>query len=944
MDDDANQSGTSAGRGTTQGPSSLDFARDSALADMVGHIDDLYAVAPVGLALFDRQFRFVHLNQHLADLHARPIAEHIGRSVFDFTPVRQHAILHEIQATVLAGGQVDNRQVVALNDEGEEIGAYLVSYRPMADRHGVVRLMACSVLDISERRRLESEARRSRERTELALSAGPVVALWLWDIQADRVSGDERFARAFGLEPEDAERGVAVETCLQRIHPEDVHRLRAIIAELRTCNDVNAGVEVRLVDASGGARWVSVNGRIEFDAAGTAVRLPGLLIDIDARVRTEERLRESEERHRLASALSDSGFWDVDPIADTLTWPASTRAMFGIFDDRPISMDDFYRGLHPADRDRTVEQYRAACDPAQRALYDVEYRTIGAEDGIVRWVSAKGRGIFDASGRCIRVLGVAQDITARKTAEASLAEARQRAERALQAGGMGDFEIGLADLSVMASPQTRALFGIEGAEGSTMDAYFSRVHPQDVDRVRDELQEAVAQGQTTLTHDYRVVAPEGSERWLAAHAEIVRDETGRAVRVRGVVQDITQRKRAERDLRHLNAELEARVAAAVEEKSRALHILNETRKLEAVGQLTGGIAHDFNNLLAAITSSVELARKRVEDPRAIRFLDAALAGAHRGANLTARLLAYARRQDLNLRPVAVGAVCEGIVEMFSRTLGPDISLALAVPDDLPLVRTDSNQLELALLNLAVNARDAMEGRGRLTITAERRRLVHDENGMAAGHYVALTVADTGAGMDAETLRRAAEPFFTTKGVGKGTGLGLSMVQGIAQQSGGGLAIESEPGAGTRVTILLPLADPDAAPPSRTRQPDPLPASIAPLTLLLVDDDALVGMGTAAMAEDLGHRVELVQSGAEALAVFAARDDIDAVVTDQGMPVMTGIELAARLHAIRPDLPILLATGYAEVPGGVRTGLPRLSKPFTQADLAAALARLVDRKA
>jgi CheY-like chemotaxis protein len=362
--------------------------------------------------------------------------------------------------------------------------------------------------------------------------------------------------------------------------------------------------------------------------------------------------------------------------------------------------------------------------------------------------------------------------------------------------------------------------------------------------------------------------------------------------------------------------------------------------MDAIGQLTGGVAHDFNNLLMAVLGSLELLRKRVpDDPRLTRLIDNAVQGAERGAALTQRMLAFARKQELKLEPVDVSRLVHSMAGLLQPSLGPGFSLELDVPAGLPAARSDANQLETALLNLAVNARDAMGTGGVITIAADTRTVTETTpTGLPSGDYVRLSVSDAGEGMDEETMARAAEPFFTTKGVGKGTGLGLAMVHGLAAQSGGRLVLNSRKGHGTTAELWLPVAElvasevepegPDVEVRTRTR----------PLVVLAVDDDALVLVNTAYMLEDLGHEVVQAGSGEEALHVVRNNPAVDLVITDQAMPKMTGVQLAAAIKAVRPELPVLLATGYAEMEPGADPDLLRLSKPFLQKDLAQAIAK------
>lgn len=373
--------------------------------------------------------------------------------------------------------------------------------------------------------------------------------------------------------------------------------------------------------------------------------------------------------------------------------------------------------------------------------------------------------------------------------------------------------------------------------------------------------------------------------------------------------------------------------------------LREAQKIEALGQLTGGVAHDFNNLLMVVLGNLGLLRKRLPpDPRLLRLLDGAQQGAERGAALTSRMLAFARRQELRPAPVDLAALVEGIVPLVERSVGPTVQVATRIPEGLPPALVDANQLELALLNLAVNARDAMPQGGRIEITAGLAEAPSRAAppGLAPGRYLRLAIADSGQGMDAATLARATEPFFTTKGVGRGSGLGLSMVQGLAQQSGGGLSLDSRPGEGTVAALWLPRAElgarPEAVPPPRAA-----PGSTPPRRVLVVDDDPLVAAGTAMMLEDLGHQVATAASAREALALFDREGLPDIVVTDHAMPGMTGLEFAERLRRTHPGLPVVLATGYAEATANAAPWLPRLAKPYRPDELEDVLRRLTPAK-
>ena len=411
------------------------------------------------------------------------------------------------------------------------------------------------------------------------------------------------------------------------------------------------------------------------------------------------------------------------------------------------------------------------------------------------------------------------------------------------------------------------------------------------------------------------VRKDGSRFWAEATIVAIRNESGAIAGFAKIVRDVSERRRAQEAL------------------DRAREALMMSQKMETIGQLTGGVAHDFNNLLAAVLGSLELLKKRLPtgDPKIQRLVENAMQGAARGASLTQRMLAFARKQHLKPAVVDVGELVHGMASLLKFEAG--IAVETRFPMHLPKVKVDANQLELAILNLAVNARDAMPDGGLITIAAHEGQ---GEGGPSSSGYVVLSVSDTGCGMSDEILKHAQEPFFTTKGVGKGTGLGLSMVHGLAEQSGGRLVLKSRPGEGTTADIWLPIAEATVEPDPRTAAPAPVARASRQLSVLVVDDDLLVLENTAAMLEDLGHIVVEARSGDEALALLRRTRTVDLVVTDYAMPGMTGLQLAGAIAAERPETVILLSTGYADLPSDARSSLPRLAKPFDQAALAKAI--------
>ena len=385
----------------------------------------------------------------------------------------------------------------------------------------------------------------------------------------------------------------------------------------------------------------------------------------------------------------------------------------------------------------------------------------------------------------------------------------------------------------------------------------------------------------------------------------------------------------------------AKVTRDITERRAAETRLRQAQKMEAVGQFTGGAAHDFNNLLMAILGSLEILRKRLPDnPKVLALLDNAVQGAKRGTSLTQRMLAFARRQELKQETVELGRLIDGMGELLERSVGPTVSLESHFPREPVYVRTDANQLETALLNLAINARDAMPQGGSLTISVSTEHIDHNHfTNVAPGDYACLSIQDSGHGMDDATLAKATEPFFTTKGIGKGTGLGLSMVDGLAGQSGGKLTLHSEPGQGTTVRIWLPAVafEAQAVEALGTGGAAQTAAARRSLSVLVVDDDSLVLANVAAMLEDIGHVTITASSGARALEVLAHTPDIELVISDHAMPGMTGLQLQGAIRKSHPHLPFILTSGYAEISEIVDPQIGRLAKPYTQRELADAVA-------
>lgn len=504
---------------------------------------------------------------------------------------------------------------------------------------------------------------------------------------------------------------------------------------------------------------------------------------------------------------------------------------------------------------------------------------------------------------------------------------------ACEAGRTGSWYVRLDTQECVLSPMAAILFGLP-AEATSLSAaeWRERVDAADLEQLEKAVLTAI-QSHAPFDIEFAARRSDGTEYWLYVRGEILRSDAGIPVRVHGAVVDLTEQQRAKRELKQLNETLEQRVAERTHDLMQAQEALRQSQKLEAMGQLTGGIAHDFNNLLTPIIANVDLVQHSDNiGEREKRLLGGALKSAELAQTLVQRLLAFARRQPLQSECVDISAVLPEMADLVARTCGPHIRLDLDVADALAPARADPNQLQVAILNLCVNARDAMAAGGTLTLSAANETVgTGHRSGIQPGAYVRLAVEDTGLGMDEATLTQAIEPFFSTKEIGAGTGLGLSMVHGLTSQMGGALMLSSEPGGGTVAELWLPVWDgPAAVGRAETGGAEPSPAEGL---VLLVDDHPLVRESTAEMLASLGYKVVQSSSGEEAVELLDQGLAPELIVTDHLMPGISGVELAEAARRRWPSVPVLVISGYSD-PGRLPPNLPCLMKPFRRAELEA----------
>ncbi|BBK30880.1 hypothetical protein EDC65_1681 [Stella humosa] len=618
----------------------------------------------------------------------------------------------------------------------------------------------------------------------------------------------------------------------------------------------------------------------------------------------------------LIEAVVDYAIYSLDLGGRVASWNAGARRFKG-YEEAEILGHHFSRFYVEEDRQAGLPA-RALETAAREGRFENEGWRV-RKDGTRFWAHVVIDPIRAEDGALTGFAKITRDMTERWAVREQLRRSEEQFQ--LLVRGVSDYAIYMLDL---AGHVTSWNLGAERINGYMPDEiigqHFGRFYTaqdQAAGEPRLALETALRQGR--YEREGWRVRKDGTRFMANVVIEPIRTEDGLLLGFAKVTRDITTRVEAQRTL------------------AEAQEALFQAQKMEALGRLTGGVAHDFNNLLMVVLGSLDLLKRRLDgDARTGTLIENAIEAARRGAVLTQRMLAFSRRQELALEPVDLPTLMRDMAELVRRSIGPAVTVDFHVPPQLPAILADTNQLELAILNLAVNARDAMPEGGTIAIAAREEAVSRAMHGLEPGRYICISVADHGQGMDETTLRRATEPFFTTKGIGKGTGLGLPMVHGVAEQLGGTLHLSSRAGVGTVAEIWLPVAHGVKVPVVAAAAPVRPQAVARALHVLVVDDDRLVLANIVAMLEDLGHRTTSAASGAEAIAHLRAGTPFDLVLTDQAMPQMTGQQLAQAIAAARPDLPIVLASGFAELPADA-IHLPRLAKPFTQAQLAAALA-------
>ncbi len=632
-------------------------------------------------------------------------------------------------------------------------------------------------------------------------------------------------------------------------------------------------------------------------------------------------LSDASKYQLLVDSITDYAIYMLDPDGHVVSWNSGARRFKG-YEAAEIIGSHFSRFYTPEDRAAGVPA-RALATAAEDGKFETEGWRV-RKDGTRLWTHVVIDPVRDIEGNLLGFAKITRDLTERKKAQDDLLKSMEQFRLLVQ--GVTDYAIYMLDPRGHVSSWNSGAERIKGYSAAEIIGQHFSVFYVPEEQLKELPQKglAIASAQGRFEKEGIRVRKDGTRFWAHVVIDAIRDERGELLGFAKITRDITERIETQRSL------------------EQAREALFQAQKMEAVGQLTGGIAHDFNNLLTAVMGSLELLRKRVPaEPKITALMDNAVLGIQRGAALTQRMLAFARRQDLHTSSVSVADIVQEMGGLLEKSLGLRMKMEIRFPVALPPVEADANQLETAVLNLAVNARDSMPNGGTILISGYQESVgPHHATRLKPGQYVCLSVSDSGHGMNEAVLSRAMEPFYTTKGVGKGTGLGLSMIHGMAEQSGGRLVLRSMQGIGTTAEIWLPVSNRPVE--AESIASAPLAPGLRPLNILVVDDDELVLNNIVQMLEDSGHSVIRTSSGPEALQVLGSPHQIDILVTDHAMPEMTGVQLATEALSQRPELPILLVSGYVEIQGEIDPRIGRLAKPFSQAELLEGIAGVLPR--
>lgn len=918
-------------------------------------------------------YRFVEVNPQFEQQTG--LLDAVGRTARDLVPDLEQFWFETYGKVALTGNPVRFDHGSDPMDRWFEVHAFRIG-APDA------RLVAILFTDISDRRRAALQTQESEDRLTQALTAGNGIGTWDWDIPKDRVKADERFARLYGVTVEMARKGAPLERYFACVHPDDLSATRSRFADAMEAGGDYSG-EYRVVRSDGAIRWVAAQGRCKLSADGAPLRFSGVSFDITERKQADLRqhallelgdaIRDLTEPGEIAYAasavlgtalqVSRVGYGVIDTVRETITverdWNApgiTTIAGTLRFRDYGSYIEDLKAGrtvaIADVDRDARTSETADMLKAISAASF-VNMPLVEQDDFVA---------LLYANNASARVWTDDDLLLMREVAErVRTATERLRAENARRASEeqFRVFAEAVPNQIWAARPDghlywfNQQVYAFNGVEPGALDgkrSWATQVHPEDSPGATQAWRRSLTTGER-YNAEFRARGKDGIYRWFLVRADPVRAADGTILRWVGTNTDIDDSRRQAAELVRWNETLEEQVAARTRELMATEEALRQSQKMEAVGQLTGGIAHDFNNLLTGITGSLELLGIRIAQGRlndVERYSIAAQGAAKRAAALTHRLLAFSRRQTLDPKPTDINRLVSGLEDLVRRTVGPEIEVEVVEAVGLWATLVDPNQLENALLNLCINARDAMPEGGRLTIETANRwidaRTAHQRE-LEPGQYVSLSVSDTGTGMPPEVIAKAFDPFFTTKPLGLGTGLGLSMIYGFARQSGGQVRIYSEVGDGTNVCLYLPRHFGEAEDAGVDAELSDAPRALDGETVLVVDDEPTVRMLVIEVLEELGYAAIEAADGAAGLKLLQSSARIDLLVTDVGLPGgMNGRQMADAARVGRPDLKILFITGYAENAvvgnGFLDPGMHVMTKPFAMEALAGRIKALI----
>jgi PAS domain S-box-containing protein len=792
------------------------------------------------------------------------------------------------------------------------------------DADGKVLRWTGSATDVTERKRAEEALRVSEERYARAMEASDA-GHWDWDLLTDHMFVSERAREMVALPagPLPATRSEII--ALVPMHPEDRESLRERVAAAL----VNGSYErdYRVIPRQGDLRWLRSRGKVFRDANGVAVRMTGSLVDINERKLAEEALRVSEQRYARAMEASEAGHFEWDIATDAMFQSARMKEMLGLAPDTHIANRLEFLARQPflpGERERLEEAIRASFDHPDRR-YEIDYR-IRLPNGDVRWMRSQGKIFPDDNGTPVRLAGSMTDVTERHKVEDDLRSRQEMLELAQKSARAIAFEwkIGAGDGENRWSPDLEAMYGFApGTYDGSFEMWKKLVHPQDWPAVKEAIRHAMSTGE--VASEYRVVHSDRSVHWLQAKGRMFFDRAGNAIRMVGFMQDITQRKHAEDELRKMEQEL------------------RRAQRLEAMGTLAGGIAHDFNNILGAILGYGDVAvRATKKGGRLRRDLESIVAAGERGRALVDRILAFSRSGVGERVAVHVEAVVHEALDQLAAKLPVGVTIEPRLQAGRAAMLGDSTQVHQVVMNLATNAVQAMPNGGVLQVALEAMQLDSARSAtvgtLNAGDYIVLKVSDAGIGIAPNVLERMFDPFFTTKEVGVGSGLGLSLVHGIVTSVGGAIDVATELGAGSTFTVYLPRSG--DAPAQAANAKRPLPRGDGQRVLVVDDEEPLVRLASETL-ERLGYAPVSFTSSTAALAAFRANPQrFDAVLTDERMPGLSGSALIREVRGIRDAIPVVLMSGYLGM-DNVDANVV-VKKPLSARDLATSMARALER--